>query len=1357
MALEHLKVRIISAEGDGEWVLLTNLAFSVTHQLQSDEIDIIAIGPSGVRVIEVKHWSPQWPRENPDQAGHEAERVTAKARKVGTQLRRVVPELGHVEGTILLTRDPPRAKRPKRKAAPDRGPVVGATVPERIRGVAFYTLREWREAVGFDSKSSTLSESHVSRLTRHLAPKGGVALDGSLRQLAGYVNLELRTHKDDRFHRVYAGIHSTRQDRVMLHLYDLSATDSDSAETRARREFDALHRLQIHDWAPRILDSFQPAPRYAGELWFFTVVDPTAPSIRERSPDSSWGSSERLKFALEAVRALQGMHGSSHEEALIHRNLTPQTILVRHDNKPIFTDFRITRIPSDISIALSEPPPDGWGPEVAPEVRLGGLHSAKCCSDVYSLCVSLTGLFQEGNDETSRAVIEVLRSGLADDMAARCEPPELASGLAALLGESPRRPPVPPARFWTEDQEVEFRGRQYRVVSRLGSGGNGMTFKVVETDDATKEDHGTYVAKVSHDKINGQRTVAAYGRVRSHLGREPGLSAILEVAREWSENEFTALMTWIEGTPLGSFMGVFSLFAEDLGEASGEALAVKWLQDMSNALDVLHRNGWAHGDVSPTNIIVSGRELVLTDYDSVARIGEARTTLATLPYCSISVSSGDVVEASDDIYALAASFFHVLFERTPFEHDGVIAKERGLNWEGIDYEEFPHIRQFLDKATHSDPAQRFRSIDDARDELNTVPTVARSNSEIEAIQSSSTASASNSLGSSSGRSEQHIEYLRSVLQSYPGSPHGNSETRGLDTPFAEQTYVETPLEETLFSDILDRRVRLVVLCGNAGDGKTALLQHLAGALDIENTASSKRILEGRTDDGLSIRMHLDGSASWQGTSADELLDEFLEPFQNGPPNEDIAHLLAINDGRLLEWIVRHETRLTNTLSELLDAGSLDQSAIEIMPTSSDAHIRFISLNQRSLVGGITQTTDVPKIESRFLENLIDKLYGGSDAAAKWEPCQSCSAQEHCEVFRATRLFAPEGVAGCEPPPRRRRARERLFAALQAVHLRGEAHITIRELRAALVYILFGLHECSDYHAIQDRDGIASPQSFADRAFSPTSSRRQGEVLQELVRFDPALESHPKIDRYLMRSQPDDPTQNSEPERHLDLPLGSARRRAYFEWSEDDIESQAPGDPNALDLARGRHLRQFRDLDITDEDTRGKLVANLCQGISRLEGLPPPALDRTNVVPLRIPPRTPTETQFWVEKPLTAFQLESRASSNNNGLEFLHRQVFLLYKYRSGDVEKLRLGADLFHVLLELSDGYQLGDDSTADTFAHLSIFVQRLVREDHRQLYAWNPMSEDTVFQVSADVTDSGFDIRQEIRLTRVEDGPNAS
>ncbi len=385
-AFDQLKNGLQSTPGNGEWVLLTNVAFSVTHQLQSDEIDIVAIGPPGVRVIEVKHWTAQWVDARADLAAEEADRVTNKARKIGTTLRKIVPNLPRVDSAILLTQEPSQVRR-----------LVGRDV----RGIRFFSLKEWKGAIGFDS-SIALTPQQVTRLGRALEPKSTVAMDGSLRRLAGYVNLELETPKEERFHRIYKGTHSARQDRAVLHLYDLSASDERNVETKARREYDALHRLQLHAWAPRILDSYQDAPGYAGEMFFFTVVDPAAPCIEERASDISWETAARLAFSRSAVRALAELHrAGSGDEPMIHRNLTPKTILVKHDNSPILTGFERAKIPSDISVGSSGPPAGEWDTTVAPEVRAQGLSAADHRSDVYSLCACLTRLFQGREDEPS--------------------------------------------------------------------------------------------------------------------------------------------------------------------------------------------------------------------------------------------------------------------------------------------------------------------------------------------------------------------------------------------------------------------------------------------------------------------------------------------------------------------------------------------------------------------------------------------------------------------------------------------------------------------------------------------------------------------------------------------------------------------------------------------------------------------------------------------------------------------------------------------------------------------------------------------------------------------------------------------
>ena len=260
-AFAHLKNCLQCAPDSDEWILLANLAFSVTHHLQSDEIDIVAIGPPGVRVIEVKHWTGQWVESHKDLMEQEADRVTNKARKIGTTLRRLVPDLPRVDGAILLTEEPSKVKR-----------LAG----KDVRGVGFHTLNDWKGALGVDSRPA-LSALLVKKLAHALEPKSGVAMDGSLRRLAGYVNLELQTPKEERFHRIYKGSHSARQDRVVLHLYDLSASDDKNAEAKAKREFESLHRVQLHTWAPRILDSYQEAPGYAGEMFFSRWSTPPRP------------------------------------------------------------------------------------------------------------------------------------------------------------------------------------------------------------------------------------------------------------------------------------------------------------------------------------------------------------------------------------------------------------------------------------------------------------------------------------------------------------------------------------------------------------------------------------------------------------------------------------------------------------------------------------------------------------------------------------------------------------------------------------------------------------------------------------------------------------------------------------------------------------------------------------------------------------------------------------------------------------------------------------------------------------------------------------------------------------------------
>jgi hypothetical protein len=408
--------------------------------------------------------------------------------------------------------------------------------------------------------------------------------------------------------------------------------------------------------------------------------------------------------------------------------------------------------------------------------------------------------------------------------------------------------------------------------------------------------------------------------------------------------------------------------------------------------------------------------------------------------------------------------------------------------------------------------------------------------------------------------------------------------------------------------------------------------------------------------------------------------------------------------------------------KLYDALGSD-GVIELNP-----RIRFIDLNKRSLVGGFR--SESTSISADFVENLLNKMLGGEPD--EWIPCHSCTAQQRCHAWASVSSLRDAGNGSI--------VRKRIINALLAIHQRGEIHITARSLRAALVYIFFGTLECQDLHSNPN----LFPEFYFDRAFDFSSRFRQGDLLTELSRLDPALESHPNIDRFLLKNAELDSIGFSAERRSLD----SLRRQAYFEWADDLIE-KIGGSSKALGLAASHHSDAFLWVGIgTELELRG-ICSQLCEGIARLEDLPDEAFESDpNSIPLKITPRTPTETAFWVSKPREKFSLRPREIAAVNGIETLHTHVVLSYRFQNGHTEELVIGAELFNLLMELREGFQVSDVRSDEIFANLSIFKQRLAQEGDRQLYAWNPANE-KVMKLDVALNDG----LQQIQIRPVVDG----
>lgn len=464
IAVEHLLAKLRGHDGPHKrWLVLSNVPHAVNDRAIPDDIDTICIGPSGLFVIEVKHWDKAF-LKNQAVVQKEATKLNTKVQRIVTKLRRAGIDLGFVAGRFLLTKDSVRFDNQR---------------PE-VQGSKLYGLADWKQLLDVDAGSS-FDDATIQRVCEILQPLTKVALKGEIRQIADVRNLELQSSRDERFHRVYRGEHIRTRDKVILHLYDLSASDDAKPDRLASREFEALQKLQRLNCVPRLMDSFHDVPEYPGELCYFSLVDPCAPTVAERVEDARWTVAARREFAARALKELSQIHAADRDGvAFVHRRIGPKTLLVGAENRPIFTGFDLSRISGTLTVSPGAVVEEdaAW---VAPEVKAQGFAIADQRSDVYALCATLRTLFENNRDQAAEDAVMALWPGLSD---APDQRPSLAS-LASGFDDKPQTRTVVPlhsARYWSEEQEVTLNQKRYHIVSRLGSGSHVTTFKALGID-----------------------------------------------------------------------------------------------------------------------------------------------------------------------------------------------------------------------------------------------------------------------------------------------------------------------------------------------------------------------------------------------------------------------------------------------------------------------------------------------------------------------------------------------------------------------------------------------------------------------------------------------------------------------------------------------------------------------------------------------------------------------------------------------------------------------------------------------------------------------------------------------------------
>ena len=749
--------------------------------------------------------------------------------------------------------------------------------------------------------------------------------------------------------------------------------------------------------------------------------------------------------------------------------------------------------------------------------------------------------------------------------------------------------------------------------------------------------------------------------------------------------------------------------------------AVRMAIETAEGLVYLHASHVTHGDIKPGNLLWTSEGVKILDFnvsvlagDPNARGGGTKRYLP--PDLDLEGPQSEPDRQDRDVYALGVTLYEAVtgqypwagVSRPPPSTVGRDPRELG-GFEDLSQK----LVEVMLKSIAPNRADRYSSALEMLKVLGAVTTLRQPDPEKEKALSTESLKQLADAGVAAPNTNPFVSYL---LTLYSQSQRSNAGTRGLDA-MGRRIYVETELDRTLRPAVLQGEFRLVVISGNAGDGKTAFIQQVE--TDAKRSGATLTPLASGngasfTVNGRAFLSNYDGSQDEGEKVNDEVLGQFFAPFEGNSPAKwpnDQTRLIAINEGRLVDFLEQNGKKYPR-LKELLTRG--------FKSGQPEDGVAVVNLNLRSVVAG---GKEVAPIMERLLLRLVDAKF--------WTPCASCDLRNRCYAYHNALTFQ-DGAAGAQ-------AIERLMTLYQLTTLRSKLHITLRDLRSALAFMLVGTRNCAQIHEVYaagERSQILNGfyfNSWMGGIGKPSTDRlvrllRQADIgitcdakLDRGFDFRPpdpapaltAFEGRGKYDRELLMAihgdLPKDIASLKGPARfqkHRDY-VTTIRRLHFFECRDGSWKSLLPYKAAArmLKLIQGK------------EDPKAA-AGEVIQAINRGEGV----LDSnrlTGKLALQVRLVEGGTMRSYRVFPGDKFTLATQTLAE--GSPFLeHAPSALVLRYDGGKgfhrPPELLINLDVFEMLQRLNHGYRPNVDEIQGYYLSLNVFKNVLMSAAYQEV-----------------------------------------
>ena len=762
-------------------------------------------------------------------------------------------------------------------------------------------------------------------------------------------------------------------------------------------------------------------------------------------------------------------------------------------------------------------------------------------------------------------------------------------------------------------------GQLMTVISRLGSGGQGSSFLVVSKDARL---HKQLVYKIFNDPVvAGDRELR---EIEYLQGVEHAYMAKANSLLTWNNQTYGIVYEYIEGVTLGKWCATHPAGPEKA--LALRSIAIKLL----SVLQSLEAAGVVHRDVKSANIIIdpSGNPYLI-DFGMIIRAGSGPVSTilsfgGTPKYMSPQHFHGrEKPNWRWDVYGLAISILECLVD---FERDLGFKIYAELNQhEDLDDVSVRLCSRMI-KELEPESRDRHASIGEFIEAVRNV-------AEQQLVDGE----------------EVHLEWVTQLLRHTLGG-HG---VLAVDSPFARKTKVSTRLEEHLLPKILVGEFRVVLLCGNPGDGKTTFIK--TNLLDALTPAgATPDYVDDERETGWTVRHQgrvfkaiYDGSESVGLMTNDDRIRAALQFAISEPGHTSV---IAINDGRLVSFL----TRFSDEFSFADDVLARLRGA---KPVQSD--IALVDLKARAQVA--------PEFEEGLAVRNLQKFINPSD----WSECDKCIARLECPIRQnAVTLRDPL-------------VQQAISQSLEVSHLRRRKRVTFREVRSMMVRLITGGIDCNQVHA-ERKEGL-NPSRRPNRLVHDLlfcGSFESEPILREIAQLDPSRLALVELVRAAFANQ--DLQEN-------DVEIEFKRSTLARQLALGLLEKRYP-DADVRQSMPYRYLVEFRQMLWNPDDT---LRNRLLLGISKIVAAP--GYEGSGLAV-----RSVRNTSEWTllrvvpEEHFAVF----RSANDSEFVETFPDYIELQFGSIGPDevfesIQSLRVTIDVAEVVLRAADG-QMFDDVVSD-------------------------------------------------------------